>query len=128
MDNEKELGTILAQNIQHYLDRDKMSRKELADRLGVSTSSVGFWLTGNKIPRSDKVDAMCRVFGCRRSDLLTEQTGHQKYTLSAEDRIMQYALKIAQMTARSRDEVFNFIDFKLNTDSTTNSSNDTNLK
>ena len=113
MDDEKRLGIILAQNIQYYLDREKMNRKELANRLNVSVSSVGFWLTGSKIPRSDKIDAMCKIFDCSRKDLLLEHTEHNRLPLSQEERIMKYALKIAGLSQNSRDLVYQFIDFQI---------------
>ena len=67
---EKEMAAVVASNIQYYLDENHLTRKELAEKLGVSLSSVGFWCIGAKIPRMDKIDKMCSIFGCKRSDLL----------------------------------------------------------
>ena len=49
-----------------------MTQVELAKKLGVGTTSVYNWCSGTKIPRMDKVDKMCDIFGCKRSDLITE--------------------------------------------------------
>lgn len=111
MSDEQELGVILAQNIQYYLDRDKLSRKELADRMGVSLSSVGFWCTGSKIPRADKLDMMCKIFGCERSDLLLKHPLHQKLDSATNNRLLQYSLKIAELSPDMRERVFSYIDF-----------------
>ena len=72
MKNETEIARIIAANIAYYMTRSNLTRQELADRIGVSVSSVGFWCTGVKIPRMDKVDKMCSVFGCTRTELLSE--------------------------------------------------------
>ena len=72
MDKEKQIAAVIASNITHYLDVNRMSRRELAEKIGVSVASVGFWYTGAKIPRMDKVDRMCDIFNCERSDILME--------------------------------------------------------
>lgn len=72
MNDEKKIAAIIAANIQRYMDIHHFTRNELAKRIGVSVASVGFWCTGTKIPRMDKIDKMCRLFDCERSDLLLE--------------------------------------------------------
>lgn len=49
-----------------------MTQLELSKRLGVGTTSVYNWCNGLKTPRMDKVDAMCDIFHCKRSDLMEE--------------------------------------------------------
>ena len=51
-----------------------MSQAELAKLLGVTTASTSNWCTGKKTPRMDKVDKICKIFNCKRSDLLEEKT------------------------------------------------------
>lgn len=50
-----------------------MTQVELAKKLGVGTTSVYNWCNGIKTPRMNKVDAMCDLFHCRRSDLIEEK-------------------------------------------------------
>ena len=49
-----------------------MTQTELANKLGVGTTSVYNWVNGLKTPRMDKVDKMCTIFHIRREDLLTD--------------------------------------------------------
>ncbi len=49
-----------------------MTQIDLAKRLGVGTTSVYNWCNGIKTPRMDKVDAMCNIFHCNRSDLMAD--------------------------------------------------------
>lgn len=65
-------NAIFAKNIRHYLDLFRMTQAELAARLNVGTTSVYNWCNGIKIPRMDKIDKMCEIFGCNRSDLITD--------------------------------------------------------
>ncbi len=67
---EKEFNKVFANRLNYYLQEFKMTQKSLADKLNVGTSTVSNWAKGLKSPRMDKVDAMCEIFGCSRSDLV----------------------------------------------------------
>jgi len=68
----QEFNKIFAKNLMQYLSAYKMTQAELAEKLGVSTASVTYWCKAEKSPRMDKVDAMCKIFHCKRSDLMEE--------------------------------------------------------
>lgn len=51
-----------------------MTQLELAHKLGVGTTSVYNWCNGIKSPRMDKVDKMCSILGCLRSDFMEEKS------------------------------------------------------
>lgn len=72
--DEKTFNSIFARNLRRYLDENQMTQIELAKKLNVGTTSVYNWCGGIKIPRMDKIDKMCEIFGCKRSDLITETT------------------------------------------------------
>lgn len=75
--SEREYNEIFAENLKRYLDLNDMSQTDLARRLGVSAQSVTNWCSGKKSPRMDKVDAMCAIFNCNRSDLMEVQISGQ---------------------------------------------------
>lgn len=72
MMSEREFLKVFAERLRYYLDINDMTQKELAHRLGVGTTSVYNWLNEIKAPRMDKVDQMCKIFGCDRKDLVSE--------------------------------------------------------
>jgi len=47
-----------------------LSQAELANALGVPQSSIGFWETASKPPRSDILPKLAKVLGVRVEDLL----------------------------------------------------------
>lgn len=63
----------IAKNIENYMKVLDINQVELARRLECSPSTVNMWLKGNSTPRLDKIDQMCRIFGCERKDLLAEE-------------------------------------------------------
>ena len=65
-------NSIFAKNLRYYLEANQMTQVELSKKLNVGTTSVYNWCAGIKIPRMDKVDKMCQIFGCKRSDLITD--------------------------------------------------------
>ena len=70
--SEKEFNEIFASRLRFYLNKYEISQLELSKRLGVSTTTVYNWCNAIKTPRMSKVDAMCEIFHCRRSDLTDE--------------------------------------------------------
>lgn len=85
---ESEFNSIFANNLRRFLSDNNMSQVELANRLGVGTTSVYNWCAGIKTPRMDKVDKMCEIFRCNRSDLITETpaaTSSSSPTLTEEE-------------------------------------------
>lgn len=71
--SEREFNIVFSKRLKHYLQEYDMTQTELASRLKVSPQSVTNWCKGNKSPRMDKVDAMCEIFHCNRSDLMEEK-------------------------------------------------------
>ena len=78
--DENTFNSIFARNLRNYLDLNHMTQVELAKRLNVGTTSVYNWCSGIKIPRMDKVDKMCQIFGCNRSDLITDNHSEDQQT------------------------------------------------
>ena len=85
--SEQEFNILFAKNLNHYLQLNAKTQLDLANHLGVSTSAVSAWCRGAKIPRMDKVDAMCKYFGIRRSDLMEDKNSKSSsYYLNDEAR------------------------------------------
>lgn len=71
------------------MDLCDITRKDLAKKMEVSEASVCNWLKGIKVPRADKVDKMCSIFGCNRSDLVSEDV--TAYSAITQKHLENYA-------------------------------------
>ena len=71
--SDQEFNKIFSKRLKHYLNEYDMTQADLARLLCVSTQSVTNWCKGAKSPRMDKVDTMCRIFNCKRSDFMEEK-------------------------------------------------------
>lgn len=83
--SEQEFNAIFSKRLRYYLNQCNMTQLELSKRLGVGTTSVYNWCNGIKTPRMDKVDAMCSIFGCKRSDLISEKEESEESYYFNED-------------------------------------------
>lgn len=63
---------ILSENIRRHLDNSGMEQAELAEKLGVSQSSISHWINGNKYPRIDTIEKIAELFNVRKSDITDE--------------------------------------------------------
>ena len=84
---EKQFNKVFSKRLRHYLKVNGITQLELAKKLGVGTTSVYNWCNGVKTPRMDKVDAMCDLFGCRRADLVEDNSSPEDETLKKGIRI-----------------------------------------
>ncbi len=82
--SEKEFNEVFSKRLRYYLKKYELTQNELAKRLGVGTTSVYNWCNGIKSPRMDKVDAMCRLFNCKRSDLMEDRDEESSYYINSE--------------------------------------------
>lgn len=69
-----EYNEMVGKRIKAFLESNDMSQLSLAKKLNVSAQSVSNWISGAKLPRMDKVDAMCNVFGCTRNEIIGDDT------------------------------------------------------
>lgn len=70
--SEKELNQMIANNINRYMEKRGLNQKDIADYMGVSQTTASNWCNGIKLPRMDKIDKLCKLFRCNRSDLLED--------------------------------------------------------
>ena len=85
--SERRFNEVFSQRLQYYMGLHKITQVDLAKRLGVGTTSVHNWCSGIKTPRMDKVDKMCQIFGCLRSDLINEVSS-ESFTLTPRERTL----------------------------------------
>ena len=63
---------VFAKNLSKYLSRSGKSQREMADIMGVSSSTFNEWLKAKKYPRIDKIEFLANYFGILKSDLIEE--------------------------------------------------------
>ena len=62
----------MAKNLAFYMERSGMSQREMAEIVGVATSTFNDWMKAKKYPRIDKIEFMAEYFGILKSDLIED--------------------------------------------------------
>ena len=61
---------IISKNLQHYMEIKDIQQKDLAKKVGVSNSTVSYWIKGTQMPRTNKIHAICEMLHIEREQLL----------------------------------------------------------
>ena len=62
--------TPFSERLKYFLRIKDMKGYELAERLGVSASTVSLWLSGKRVPSDDHKYSMCDIFEISYLELL----------------------------------------------------------
>ena len=92
---------VFAKNLSYYLERSGKSQKELAEIVGVSTSTFNDWMKAKNYPRIDKVEILANYFRCLKSDLIEEKTEDHRKMQEKSDALADIAMRL-----RTDDEFF----------------------
>jgi transcriptional regulator with XRE-family HTH domain len=68
---------IFARNLSRHLQKSGRSQREMADIVGVSSSTFNEWMRAKKYPRIDKIEVMANFFGINKSDLIEDNEGQK---------------------------------------------------
>jgi len=58
--------------VARYIERQKITHRELADRVGVSQPTVSDWVNGKKAPSRDSLPRLSAELGMRPSRILAD--------------------------------------------------------
>lgn len=64
---------VFARNLTHYIERSGRTQKEIAEYIGVATSTFNDWATGKRYPRMGKIEMLANYFGILKSDLIEDK-------------------------------------------------------
>ncbi len=64
---------VFSKNLKYYMSLNGKTQVDIINELGYDKSAVSTWCNGSRLPRMDKVDALAKYLGIRRSDLIEER-------------------------------------------------------
>lgn len=67
-----------SKNLKYYMEKKDVTQKEMAEIVGVATSTFNDWMKAKKYPRIDKVEMLANYFGILKSDLIEEKMTEEK--------------------------------------------------
>jgi len=81
-------------NLKHLIDNSSLSKKEIAEKLGASPSSVTNWINGSNSPDIETIGDICKLFDVSIVDLFENDFDEIKKTPSdgtSEERLSDEA-------------------------------------
>lgn len=84
----------MAKNLLYYVERSGRTQKELAEIVGVATSTFNDWLKAKKYPRIDKIEIMADYFGILKSDLIEEKSAEREQITKKSSTIADAAIRM----------------------------------
>lgn len=95
---------VFANNLRYYIERSGLTQKEIAERVGVASSTFNEWAKGKKYPRIDKIEMLARIFGILKSDLIEERKAEREEMQKNNDIIADIVVKM-----RTDEDFFNAV-------------------
>ena len=103
-----EFKNIFSNNLATLMRVNGKTQQDIADALHVNRASVSYWMRGLKVPRADKIDALCKTLACTREDLLGTDLTEELYYLRLTQADVQKAIELLNEDGCSK--VLEYID------------------
>lgn len=88
---------LFAHNLNVFMETYGYTQTRLAEEVGVSVPTVHDWCHAKKSPRWGKIDIMCKLFHCKRSDLVEKYSTLESIQASEmENKVNEYLGKLNQ--------------------------------
>lgn len=111
--SEQEFARILSRNLRLLMYQKGITQAQMSRELGIGKTTLSSWMNGQRMPRMDKIDMLCRYLNCMRSDLMDEKREKRTETTFTQEEMMlivQYRMLNAEGRARVRDDMENYLE------------------
>ena len=111
--SEQEFAKILSRNLRLLMYQKGITQAQMSRELEIGKTTLSSWMNGQRMPRMDKIDLLCRYLNCMRSDLMDEKREKRTETTFTQEEMMlivQYRMLNAEGRARVRDDMENYLE------------------
>lgn len=93
-----------AKNLVYYLSICGREQKEVAEDIGVPTSTFNEWVKAKKYPRIDKIEKLANYFKIKKSDLIEDKKNTpEEPTLTEGEQLL---LNLFRQIPEAQQQVF----------------------
>lgn len=68
--NTEIYANTIARNLKRLAYDHNKTQADMAKDLNINKQTLSSWMNGQRIPRMDKIDLLCKYFNCRRIDII----------------------------------------------------------
>ncbi len=88
---DDEQKKIFAKNLNKYISLNQKQQKEVADDLGINSTTLNMWCNGKSMPNVGKIQKLADYFRIGKSDL-TDKKEDSDVDMEFSDAVMKIAL------------------------------------
>lgn len=85
---------VMAKNLLYYMAKTGKTQKDLAEIVGVSTSTFNDWVKAKKYPRIDKIELLANYFKILKSDLIEVKSEEHREMQKKNDTLTDIVLRM----------------------------------
>ena len=85
---------VFSKNLAYYIEKSGRTQKEIAEIVGVSTSTFNDWVKAKKYPRIDKIEILADYFRILKSDLIEERTEEHREMQKKNDTLSDIVIRM----------------------------------
>lgn len=85
---------VFSKNLAYYIEKSGRTQKEIAEIVGVSTSTFNDWVKAKKYPRIDKIELLADYFRILKSDLIEERTEEHRQMQEKNDTLSDIVVRL----------------------------------
>ena len=108
--SEENIRKIIAENIKKYREKGQLTKKNVAEYLGVTPASVTHWEDGSNSIDINKLNKLCVLFKCKLSDMVADEKGitekKKEYSKDEQELIKDYRSLSKQGKEYIRQQMF----------------------
>lgn len=97
-----EYGKIIAKSIKRIAYEHEKTQADISRDLHIRQSTVSSWMTGNRVPRMDKIDMLCNYFNVSRAEIMEEEPKARREMVTEDEQEILRLFRL--LTASGRAE------------------------
>lgn len=95
----------IAKNIRILREMHDMEQQDLAEKLNISNKTISSWECGRTEPRMGMIEAMCEVFGCKKTDII------DGVNPNATDNAEKFTTMFLQLSQEQQEDVIGYMEY-----------------
>ena len=117
--SDDEQKKIFARNLNKYISLNQKQQKEVADDLGINTTTLNMWCKGNSMPSVGKIQKLADYFRIGKTDL-TDETEDSDTDMEFTDAVVKIAhhdkrfskiiIEYSKLSADEKDLICDFFE------------------
>lgn len=104
------LNETFRDNLRYFMELRGKTQADIARALGVSTSAVTYWCSGEKMPRADKLKALCDLLFVDMSDLVEPRAAVPSFEQRLFDEEGIMLRKFGELSDKDKQMVRDLVD------------------